>query len=169
MILTLGVTTALKSHDVDLLGDIQPQYWVGIDTNKSGLKRTAFPLGQFSYIGFNEKSPIFRDPGVRWAMAYMVDRKTIIDKLLYGMAKLTQSPVTSTHPEYNRDLTIIPFDPAMAAHILDSLDWKDHDGDGIRDKVIDGKRIPFKFTFTVNAGNETRCARTLALIVSEAT
>ena len=47
-----AATTALKSHDVDLLGDIQPQYWVGIDTNKSGLKRTAFPLGQFSYIGF---------------------------------------------------------------------------------------------------------------------
>jgi ABC-type transport system substrate-binding protein len=148
--------TALKSHDVDLIGSIPSQFWVGIDTNHNGLKRTAFPLGQFAYIGFNEKSPIFRDPGVRWAMAYMIDRKTIIDKLLYGMAHLTQSPVTSTHPEYNRDLPIIPYDPVKASHILDSLDWKDHDGDGIRDKVIDGKRIPFRFIFTVNAGNETR-------------
>ena len=99
-------------------------------------------------------------------MAYMVDRKTIIDKLLFGMAKLTQTSVTSTHPEANNDLPIIPYDPAMASHILDSLDWKDHDGDGIRDKVIDGKRIPFKFTFTVNAGNETR--KKELLIISEA-
>jgi peptide/nickel transport system substrate-binding protein len=161
-----AATTALKSHDVDLLGDIQAQYWINIDTANSGIKRTAFPLGQFAYIGFSEKSPIFRDPAVRWAMAYMVDRKTIIDKLLYGMATLSQSPVTSTHPECNHDLPIIPYDPVKAAHILDSLDWKDHDGDGIRDKVIDGKRIPFRFTFTVNAGNETR--KKELLIISEA-
>jgi len=161
-----AATTALKSHDVDLLGALQAQYWAGIDTNHSELKRIAFPLGQFTYIGFSEKSPIFRDPGVRWAMAYMVDRKTIIEKLLYGTAKLTQSVVTSTHPEANHDLPIISYDPAKAAHILDSLDWKDHDGDGIRDKVIDGKRVPFKFTFTVNAGNEIR--KKELLIIAEA-
>jgi len=161
-----AATTALKSHDVDLLGDIQPQYWVNIDTNNTGLKKTAFPLALFFYLGFNNRSPIFRDPAVRWAMAYMVDRDLIIQKVYYGMAKVTQSPIASSHPEYNHDLPIIPYDPARASHILDSLDWKDHDGDGIRDKVIDGKRIPFRFTFTVNAGNETR-KKTL-LIVSEA-
>jgi len=122
-----AATTALKSHDVDLLGALQAQYWAGIDTNHSELKRIAFPLGQFTYIGFSEKSPIFRDPGVRWAMAYMVDRKTIIEKLLYGTAKLTQSVVTSTHPEANHDLPIISYDPAKAAHILaslaDSIKW----------------------------------------------
>jgi peptide/nickel transport system substrate-binding protein len=158
--------TALKSHDVDLIGSIPAQFWAGIDTNHNGLKRTAFPLGQFFYIGLSEKSPIFRDPGVRWAMAYMIDRKTIIDKLLFGMATLSESSVTSTHVECNHDLPIIPYDPAKASHILDSLDWKDHDGDGIRDKVIDGKRIPFRFTFTVNAGNETR--KKELLIISEA-
>ncbi|HEY3875095.1 MAG TPA: ABC transporter substrate-binding protein [Candidatus Kapabacteria bacterium] len=161
-----AAATALKAHDVDLIGFIQPQYWKDIDTNHSGLKRTAFPLGQFYYIGFNEHSPLFSDVAVRWAMAYMVDRKTIVHKLLYDMAHLTQSPVTSTHPEYDRDLPEIPYDPAKAEHILDSLDWKDHDGDGIRDKVINGKRIPFRFTFSVNAGNETR--KKILLVICEA-
>ena len=161
-----AATTALKSRDVDLLGSIQPQYWISIDTNHTGLVRTAFPLGSFSYIGFNERNPIFRDPAVRWAMAYMIDRKTIVNKMLYGLATLTQSSIPSTHPEHNSDLPIIPFDPVRAEHILDSLDWKDHDGDGIRDKVIEGKRIPFKFTFTVNSGNETRMK--VLLIYSEA-
>jgi peptide/nickel transport system substrate-binding protein len=161
-----AATTALKSHDVDLIGSIQPQFWVNVDTNNNHLKRTAFPLAQFVYIGLNQKSPIFRDKGVRWAMAYMLDRKTIIDKVLYGMANVTESPVTSTHPECNRDLPIIPYDPAKAQHILDSLDWKDHDGDGIRDKKIDGKVVPFKFVFSVNAGNETR--KKILLIFAEA-
>ncbi len=161
-----AAATALKSHDVDLLGDIPSEFWVRIDTNHNELKRTAFPLGQFAYIGFNEKSPLFSDPAVRWAMAYMINRPMIIKKLLFGMAKLTQSPVPSTRPEHDSDLPIIPFDPAKAEHILDSLGWKDHDGDGIRDKVINGKRIPFKFTFTVNAGNNTRMQ--VLLIYAEA-
>ncbi len=161
-----AATTALKSHDVDLLGSILPQYWSQIDTNNTHLKRTAFPLGSFSYIGFNNKSPIFRDPGVRLAMAYMVDRKLIIQKLLFGMAKLTESPIPSTRPEHDGDLPIIPYDPARASHILDSLGWKDHDGDGIRDKIIDGKRVPFKFMFTVNAGNDVR--ENVCLIIAEA-
>src|SRR5205814_985730 len=65
-----AASTALKAHDLDLLGFIQPQYWVNIDTTKSGVRRTSFPLSQFYYIGFNHKSPIFRDVAVRWAMAY---------------------------------------------------------------------------------------------------
>ncbi len=151
-----AATTALESRDVDLLGDILPEYWRGIDTSGTELKRTAFPIGVFDYIGFNEKSPLFSDPAVRWAMAYMIDRPMIIKKLLFGMAKLTESPVPSTRPEHDSTLPVISFDPAKAEHILDSLGWTDHDGDGIRDKMVDGKRIPFKFTFTVNAGNNTR-------------
>ena len=161
-----AAATALKSHDIDLIGFIQPQYWKDIDTNHTGLKRTAFPLGQFYYIGFSNRSPIFRDRAVRWAMAYMINRPEIIQKVLYGLASPTQSPVPIEHPEYDHDLPTIPFDPAKASQILDSLDWKDHDGDGIRDKMIDGKRIPFRFTFTVNAGNETR--KKVLLIYAEA-
>jgi peptide/nickel transport system substrate-binding protein len=46
------------------------------------------------------------------------------------------------------------------------LDWKDHDGDGIRDKMIDGRKVPFHFTFTTNSGNEVR--KKVLLIFSEA-
>ncbi len=40
--------------------------------------------------------------------------------------------------------------------MLDEAGWKDSDGDGIRDKVIDGKKQPLKLTFKYNAGNDTR-------------
>jgi peptide/nickel transport system substrate-binding protein len=150
-----AAVTALKARNIDLIGSLQAQYWVQLDSAKSGISKTTFPLGSFSYIGFNQRSPIFSDKGVRWAMAYLVDRDLIIDKILFGLAKKTESPISSTHPEFS-DLPLIPYDPDRAKQILDSLDWKDHDGDGVRDKMIGGKRIPFKFTFTMNAGNETR-------------
>ena len=39
----------------------------------------------------------------------------------------------------------------------DDHDWRFHsdsDGDGILDKVVDGKRIPFKFTISIYAGSD---------------
>jgi peptide/nickel transport system substrate-binding protein len=33
-----------------------------------------------------------------------------------------------------------------AEDLLDAAGWKDSDGDGIRDKLIDGRRVPFEFT-----------------------
>jgi ABC-type transport system substrate-binding protein len=160
-----AAVTALKAHNIDLIGSLQSQYWVQLDTAKAGIRKTTFPLGSFSYIGFNQLSPIFSDKGVRWAMAYLIDRDLIIQKILFGQAVKTESPISTTRPEFNADLPLIPYDPDMAKHILDSLDWKDHDGDGIRDKVINGKRIPFKFTFTMNSGNETR--KKILLVIAE--
>lgn len=151
-----AAVTALKARNIDLIGSLQAQYYVQLDSAKSGIRKVSFPLGSFAYIGFNQKSPIFSDKGVRWAMAYLVDRDLIIDKILFGLAKQTESPIASTHPEFNKDLPMVPYNPERAKQILDSLDWKDHDGDGVRDKMIGGKRVPFKFTFTMNSGNATR-------------
>ena len=50
--------------------------------------------------------------------------------------------------------------------MLDSAGWKDHDGDGILDKEINGKFVPLKLAFLTNAGNEVR--KNILLIVAEA-
>jgi peptide/nickel transport system substrate-binding protein len=161
-----SAVTALKSHDMDVIGQLQAPYYVKIDTGaKTQLQKTSFFLPQYTFLGFNQKNPIFRDPKVRLALAYLVDRKTMIDKILYGLAKPTQSPTFFGRPEFNGDLPEIPFDPNRAKALLDSLGWRDSDGDGILDKVIDGKKTAFKFTFLVNAGNETR--KRILLVVAE--
>jgi len=161
-----AAVTALKSRDLDIMGTMQPGFFAQIDTQKSPfLKKTTFYFPQYAFIGFNQKNPIFADRRVREAMAYLVDRKRIIDKVLNGLATPTESPTFFERPEYNGDLPLIPYDPERAKAILDSLDWKDHDNDGVLDKVINGKRVKFDFSFLVNAGNETR--KQILLIVAE--
>ena len=161
-----SAVTALKAQDVDLIGFLQPQFWVKIDTAKQPfIKKTTFPLPSYALLGWNMKNPIFADVNVRRAMAYLVDRKTIVSKVLYGLANLTQSPVISTHHEYLKQPEI-PFDPARAQAILDSAGWDKRNSDGVRYKMINGQKVPFSFTFLVNSGNETR--KNILLIVTEA-
>ena len=82
------------------------------------------------------------------------------------MAKLTQSPNPYWRKDYNKNLPLITYDVELAKRMLDSAGWKDHDGDGILDKQIDGKLVPFKFAFLTNAGNEVR--KNVLLIIAEA-
>lgn len=158
--------TALKSRDIDVIHFIQPPYFVKIDTLKQPfIKKTNFPLGSYVLINWNLKRPYFKEVNVRWALAHLIDRKTIIDKVLFGLARQTQSPTAFWAKEYNADLPLISYDPALAQRMLDSAGWTDHDGDGIRDKQINGKSVPFEFSMLTNAGNEVR--KQVLLIISE--
>src|SRR5699024_4673514 len=57
------------------------------------------------------------------------------------------------------------YDRVKAKEMLKADGWEDTDGDGILDKMIDGKRVPFTIKFSVNSGNETRKA--IALLFQE--
>jgi len=53
----------------------------------------------------------------------------------------------------NKDLIPVPFNIDSAKKLLDEAGWKDTDGDNIRDKMIDGKKVQFEFEMMTIAGN----------------
>lgn len=119
---------------------------------------------RFDYLGWNMKNPIFADKQVRWAMSYLIDRKSIIEKIHYGMAVPIQGPVYFQDKKHNNpDLPEIPYDPEKAKQLLKDAGWMDSNDDGILDKMIDGKRQDFKFTFLLNT-NESRKQAVLVII-----
>jgi peptide/nickel transport system substrate-binding protein len=104
----------------------------------------------YTYLGWNEVNVLFQDAKVRMALSYCVDRKDIIDKVLYGDAVPIQSHIYFKNAKLlNTDLPPIPFDLEKAKQLLAEAGWKDSDGDGVLDKVIDGKKTDFKFTFLI--------------------
>jgi peptide/nickel transport system substrate-binding protein len=162
-----AAVTAVKSRDIDVMEFVQAPYFVKIDTTlQPYIKKVTYPLGAFVLMNLNLQRPFFKDVIVRRAIAHLVDRKSIIQKVLFGLAQPTESPVAPWRKEFNKDLPPITYDPELAKRMLDTAGWKDHDGDGILDKEINGKLVPFKVTLLTNAGNETR--KNVLLIISEA-
>lgn len=105
----------------------------------------------YEYIGWNYANPLFKDAKIRWALSQLVDRKSLINKVLYGQAVPIQSHITYTDKKLlNSDLKEITYAPDKAKQILTEAGWKDSDGDGILDKIIDGKKTDFKFTILFN-------------------
>jgi peptide/nickel transport system substrate-binding protein len=127
-------------------------------------KKYEYYAPTYTYIGWNNDHPIFGDKRVRQAMTYLTNRKQIVDTVLFGLGEVVDSPIYFFRPEYDKTLVSYPFDPAKALALLDEAGWKDTDGDGVLDKVIDGNRVPLRFEIKINAGNTVRESVALVLM-----
>jgi peptide/nickel transport system substrate-binding protein len=157
---------AAKNKEIDLMYVVVPLDFYRNLSNASefGLNRITPSEPAFSYIGWNHNSPLFNDKKVRWALSHMVDRKTLIDKIAFGYGVPIQSPIYYKQTKFlNSDLPEVEYNPEKAKQLLAEAGWKDSDGDGVLDKIIDGKKVDFKFTFLLNT-NPTRQQTCLVII-----
>ncbi len=159
--------TALKAKDVDILEAVKPaQYLSEINLKeKPYLAKDSIYQNLYSYIGWNNQKPLFRDKRVRKALTMLIDRDKILHVILKDLGKKTEGPIVPQQPNCDPTVKQPNYDIEAAKKLLAEAGWKDSDGDGILDNVVDGKRIPFKFTFSVNQGNEIR--KQMLLIVAE--
>ena len=156
----------LKSGSLDYMEVLQPIQTIrGTNSErfKQEFQKYEYYAPTYSYIGWNNDHPIFRDKRVRKAMTYMTDRKQIVKAVLFGLGEVVDSHIYLFRPEYDKSLKSYPFDPAKAMALLNEAGWKDTDGDGVLDKVIDGKKMPLRFEIKVNSGNAVR--RSVALVL----
>jgi peptide/nickel transport system substrate-binding protein len=157
----------LKSGSLDYMEALQPVQAVrGTASERFNreFKKYEYYAPTYTYIGWNNVHPIFRDKRVRQAMTYLTDRKLIVKSVLFGLGEVVDSHIYLFRPEYDKSLVSYPFDRQKALALLDEAGWKDTDGDGVLDKMIDGKRIPLRFEIKVNSGNALRKSVALVLL-----
>lgn len=151
--------TAMKDEGIDVMREIQPKLFNDLQKNPTFLCKYNLYTPQmlaYNYIGINMKSPKLSDVKVREALARLVDRKQIINVLLYGNGIPCYGPVLPAKKYCDTTLTKYEFDMEKAKQLLDEAGWKDSDGDGIRDKVVNGQKLSLELTFKYNSGNDTR-------------
>lgn len=111
------------------------------------------PSFGYTYIGYNNRRPLFADKRVRQALGMAIDADEIIKYVLYGEGERTTGPFPMNTDWYDRSVKPLPYDPAGALRILESLGWK-RNADGWLEK--DGKI--FEFNLLTNQGNAVRKA-----------
>jgi peptide/nickel transport system substrate-binding protein len=157
----------LKSGSLDFMEALQPVQVVrGTNSERFNreFKKYEYYAPTYTYIGWNNDHPIFRDKRVRQAMTYLTDRKQIVKSVLFGLGEVVDSHIYFFRPEYDKSLRSYPFDPQKALALLNEAGWKDTDGDGVLDKVIDGKKVQLRFEIKVNSGNAVRKSVALVLL-----
>lgn len=114
----------LKSGGVDIaqVANLQPDAYqqLGLDAN---LKVAQFPGVNVVYLNFNAQDEVLKDPRVRQAIAYAIDRPAIVKELLLGQARVAHSILPEQSWAYAPG-HVYNFNPELARQILDEAGYK---------------------------------------------
>jgi peptide/nickel transport system substrate-binding protein len=155
----------LKAGNLDTMG-LQPLQHLRQTSGgrfEKDYEKYIYSTPSYTYIGWNNAHPIFRDMRVRQAMTYFTNRQQMVKTILFDLGQIVDGPIYRFRPEYDENLFSHPYDPQKALALLAEAGWKDTDGDGILDKEIDGQRVAFRFEIKFNSGNDIRKSVALAL------
>ena len=141
----------LEKGDLDYLALTPEEYTKKTDGKKWGkeifkVKTENLEPKSYGFIGWNLKNPMFQSRDVRIALNKLIDREKMIEKFTYGLSLPATGPWYQQSEYADPNVKPIPFDPKDALKTLRAQGWADTDGDQILDKVINGKKTPFRFT-----------------------
>jgi ABC-type transport system substrate-binding protein len=109
--------------------------------------------GNYSYIAYNQRRPLFQDVRVRRALGMAIDVNDVIRYVLYGQGRRATGPFYTTTPFNDPTVQPLPYDPKAALALLAEAGWTKNKA-GMLEK--DGK--PLQFTLITNNGNPQRKA-----------
>lgn len=105
--------------------------------------------------------PIFGNRELRRALTMATDRATVVRSVYDSLALPALGPTVRAYPTTDPNLPQIPYDLPRARQILDSLGWRDRDGNGVRER--NGR--PLRFTLLAPGTSRPRVQ--LAVLLQE--
>ena len=144
----------LKTGGVDHMGLTPIQYDRQTDNFafRRDFRKYRYPAFAYTYMGYNLRRPLFQDRRVRQALSYAIDKKEIVEGVLFGLGQVASGPYKPGSWPHNPDVPKYDYNPERARNLLAEAGWRDSDGDGFLDR--DGKR--FSFIIVTNQGNDQR-------------
>jgi peptide/nickel transport system substrate-binding protein len=143
-----NLETQLAAAAIDYLEGVPPQDAKRLAGTK-GVSLLVFDNPMFDYIGWNGAKKPFDDKEIRRALTLGIDRKAIVEDLLYGYGRISTGPLLSTWWAADPSLEAWPYDPDEARRILTA---KGYDA-----------RHPLSFELSTNSGNRVREAVTVKI------
>ncbi len=152
---------ALKGGEVDDML-FTPEQWTTQSNDDSFYEKCTKGTGVEwvnTHFAWNQKKPFFADMRVRKAMSYAMNYPEMLEKVLYGLYQQSNGPFHNTSWMAPKPPPApYTFDLDKAEQLLDEAGWIDHDGDAVRDKVVDGQPVKFEFTLLCYSASPTGIA-----------
>src|ERR1044071_2623763 len=115
------------------------------------LQVKVFSGSNVNLLTINTASPPLDNVKVRQAIAYAIDRESLIKDLLLGFGKIAHSIIPEESWAYSPGQTY-SYDPATAKRLLDEAGFRDPDGDGPRMRF--DKPVVYKLSGSSIAGRQ---------------
>jgi peptide/nickel transport system substrate-binding protein len=152
-------TARLFSGEADFIEYLRPETVEELKRHPE-LAMTRFGSLDYGFMWLNLRDPrrnarphpIFGDVGVRRALSMAIDREKAVKNVLGDLGVVAIGPLPRAHLYGDTTLKTIAYDPEAAKRLLDSLGWRDTNGDGIRDKG--GRRL--QFSLAAPTSSQTR-------------
>lgn len=92
---------------------------------QSNVSYYTFNLPQYTSLFFNQqKNQFLSDISLRRALAYAIDKETMVREVLAGEGVVIHAPLLEHYIGYHKDIRTYPFDPAQAVLELEKGGWK---------------------------------------------
>jgi peptide/nickel transport system substrate-binding protein len=140
---------ALRAGQIDFFENVLPADTQSLIDEES-IDVAIYDTFSFSFYAYNldeTKTPLWQDVKTRQALAYALDRQSMVDNISLGYAEVAQGsqPVLSVAYAPDQITTHYDYDPDKAMALLAEAGWVDSDGDGIVE--LDGLKLSFKMMY----------------------
>lgn len=141
-------TTKLLGGEADLYDVMRPENVREVLSHPE-IRIITLPGTDYGFVDFNLREPIrpgvphhlFGSRDLRRALSMGVDRTSIVASVFDSLARVAIGPTVRAFPTTDTTIEGLPYNPAAASRLLDSLGWRTAGGDSIRRR--NGQQLRF--------------------------
>jgi peptide/nickel transport system substrate-binding protein len=133
--------TKLRAGEADFIETVSTDAMTQIARDPH-LHTVRYRFLNYSYLIFNFRDrhnpsrphPLLTDPALRRALSMALDRQAMVTNVLDTLGRVGVGPYPSDYGVADPEAPRLPYDTARADRMLDSLGWRDANGDGYRER-----------------------------------
>lgn len=143
----------LQAGIIDLMNLTPTQFKVQSEKAliKKYFQKFNYPAFSYTYLGYNLLNQRFADKRVRQAITHAINKKAIINGVLFGYGTPCTGPFPPESWAYNLNVKTYEYNPERARELLREAGWVMG-----KSGFLEKDNKPFSFTILVNQGNEVR-------------
>ncbi|HZY97200.1 MAG TPA: peptide ABC transporter substrate-binding protein [Candidatus Cybelea sp.] len=112
----------MKTHGIDFMFQASPETYPALKPVPD-IKLAFVNVNGYERAQINTSRPYLRDPNVRLAIAYAIDKKQLVDTLTYGQMTEATEDIPDWLWAFNPHVRSYPHDVAMSRRLLRGAGW----------------------------------------------